>query len=215
MTGGDEPPLGSAAVREITEALNLQLEEDKVARLLDHLLLVRELNREINLVSRSSVERTLLASLWESLVAARLHWETGERLLDLGSGGGFPGLPLAIVLPGLHVTLLDSRRAKTLALKRILAELKMNPFPEVVHDRAETLAEHSDVRFDAVAVRAVGPLKEVAPWAERLLVPGGRLLAWKGPEGLKEFQSLPAERWKLQERLPVLPHRSILVLARV
>ncbi|MFH0882420.1 MAG: 16S rRNA (guanine(527)-N(7))-methyltransferase RsmG [bacterium] len=202
----------STTIQDIFTHLGLPAEDDKLGRLLDHLLLVRELNEEINLVSRSSVSSVLMQSLWESLVPIRdLSWCIGNQVLDLGTGGGFPGVPLAIMLPDVHFTLIDSRRAKTLALRNVIEELKLNNV-EVVHDRAETYSLHIGQTFDTVLVRAVGMLKEVASWAASLLRDGGTMLAWKGPEGAKEFRELPKGEWTLTGNIPVLPHRSVMIL---
>ncbi|MCB2198465.1 16S rRNA (guanine(527)-N(7))-methyltransferase RsmG [bacterium] len=207
------PQISSSNVTEMLEKMGFTGDKTIIASLVDHLLLVRELNREINLVSRANVDSVLLQSLWESLVPV-LHpakWRRGEKVLDLGSGGGFPGLCLAIAMPEQEFLLVDSRRAKTLALTSMVNDLGLKNV-SVVHERAENLASHEDVLVDNVVVRAVGVLKEVAPWAEKLLKPGGTLLVWKGPEGLREFQALDRERWGLLETLPVLPHRSVMVL---
>ncbi len=177
-----------------------------------HLELVKAINEEVNLVSRASVDAVLLQSLWESLIpAAEPDWWRGPRLLDLGTGGGFPGLPLALALNDAKMTLLDSRRAKTLSLQRMTAELGAKNI-SVVHDRAETHAERLDVPYDSVVVRAVSVLPEVAQWCESLLKPGGTLLSWKGPEGEREAKALDRDKWKLLYALPVLPHRYVLVL---
>lgn len=209
------PLVSSAPVQEIVEGLGLNLEGSLLGKLVDHLLLVREMNEEVNLVSRASVDSVLLQSLWESLVPATSKtWPRGDRVMDLGTGGGFPGLPMAVVHPQLQFTLVDSRRAKTLALKRIVQETGLNNV-EVVHERAETYSEHIEKPFDTVTVKAVGMLKEVVPWVGGLLRPGGTLLAWKGPEGLREFTELPADLWKISDNLAVLPHRSVMVIERV
>ncbi len=206
------PAISSAAIHEIVVHLGLDEETSQAGKLLDHLLLVRELNEQINLVSRADVDTVLLQSLWESLAPARdLSWHSGGHILDLGTGGGFPGIPLAILLPGTQFTLMDSRRAKTLALRNVVDELKLKNV-EVVHDRAETYSQHVGHTFDTVVVRAVGMLKEVAPWAASLLRDKGTLLAWKGPEGTRELKELSPGEWSLINTLPVLPHRTVLVL---
>lgn len=179
-----------------------------------HLELVRTINEEVNLVSRANVDAVLLQSLWESLIPIRdTEWRRGPRALDLGTGGGFPGLTLALALPDLHVTLLDSRRAKTLSLQRIIGELRAENIA-VTHDRAETHTEHVETPYDAVFVRAVGTLPEVCRWCRPLLRTGGTLLAWKGPEGGREAKALDRDSWELQYALPVLSHRFVLVLER-
>ena len=204
--------VSSTTIQDIFAHLELPEEHEKIGRLLDHLLLVRELNEEINLVSRANVGTVLLQSLWESLVPIRdLSWHVGGRILDLGTGGGFPGIPLAVMLPEDQFTLIDSRRAKTLALKNVVEDLKLTNV-SVVHDRAETYSQHTGRAFDTVVVRAVGMLKEVAPWAAPLLCDGGTMLAWKGPEGIREFRELNNAEWSIAGNVPVLPHRSVMVL---
>ncbi len=212
LHGDEETLISTSPVKELLDALEIAYSEAQLARLVDHLLLVRQYNREVNLVSRSDVEGVLLKSLWESVIAVRATGlpETGE-LLDLGTGGGFPGMPLAILMPGLRVTLLDSRRAKTLALRRMVEELALENV-EVVHDRAETFQEHSEVSFDLITVRAVSVLQEIALWTRELRRPGQLLLAWKGPEGLQEIASLDPEQWRLDHTLRVPPHRYVFVL---
>jgi len=206
------PGLTGAAVEEIVHALEITANSDQLGSMLDHLLLIKEYNREINLVSRMRIEAVLLQSLWESLVPSTdLSWKTGTQILDLGTGGGFPGIPMAIMLPDSTFTLIDSRRAKVLALKNIVEELKLSNI-EIVHDRAEIYAEHVGRAFDTVAVKAVGMLKEVAPWSEGLLREGGKMLAWKGPEGIKEYSELQPGKWAFEHSIPVLPHRTVMVL---
>jgi 16S rRNA (guanine527-N7)-methyltransferase len=201
------------------------LEKQRVAELLErikldehldplhqHLELVKTINEDVNLVSRASVDAVLLQSLWESVVpVANQDWRRGPRVLDLGSGGGFPGFPLAMTLPDIQMTLLDSRRAKTISLERMVRDLAVTNV-KVVHDRAETHADRLDAPYDSILVRAVSVLPEVAGWCEPLLKPGGTLLSWKGPEGEREAKALDSKKWKLKFALSVLPHRYVLVL---
>ncbi len=222
VRGGSPPPwllskkrdftLGGEQVLEIVQALGLSIPPEKTSLLLNHLLIARELNRSVNLVSRSNVEGVLLLSLWESLAPLRnTRLTKGKRVVDLGTGGGFPGIPLAIAAPQLEITLLDSRRAKTIALSRMLRDLGIEN-AVVVHDRAETFAKHMEKPYEMVTARAVGSLREVAPWASSLLVNCGLLLTWKGPEGMREMKELPTGTWKLVEHMPVLPHRALMAL---
>ncbi|GBE30748.1 MAG TPA: 16S rRNA (guanine(527)-N(7))-methyltransferase RsmG [Bacteroidetes bacterium] len=196
-------------VDELVERLGFQPDTDLLHK---HLELAKTINEDVNLVSRANVDAVLLQSLWESLIPmGNEDWRRGPRLLDLGTGGGFPGIPLALTLADAEMTLLDSRRAKTLSLERMVDELQMKNV-EVVHDRAETHADRIETRYDSILVRAVSVLPEVAEWCESLLRPGGTLLSWKGPEGEREAKSLDEEKWTLLFALPVLPHRYVLVL---
>ena len=105
---------------------------------------------------------------------------TPARVVDLGSGAGFPGLPLAIARPALDVDLLEATRRKCEFLEHVRAVLELEN-AAVVNARAEEWAAgEGRRRYGLVLVRAVAPLATLAEYAAPLLVPGGRLLAWKG-----------------------------------
>ncbi len=198
-------------IERILDAVPLDYEKDTCDKMLDYLLIVKELNKDINLVSRSNVEEVLLISLFESLFASKISiWKNKDiSYLDIGTGGGFPGIPIALLYPDISVTLLDSRRSKILALRRICSELKITNV-RVIHDRAEILHDHEDIVYDVTTVRAVGPLKEFTPWVETLLKPGGSLLTWKGPEAKSESELLDNNKWKAIENISIVTHRGIL-----
>jgi 16S rRNA (guanine527-N7)-methyltransferase len=121
------------------------------------------------------VERHLADSL-SALTLAQVA--AARTILDLGSGGGFPGLPLALALPGAVVTLVESERRKAAWLVRASGGV---PNVRVVADRAETLARREPGRWEVVTARAVGPLPVVLELAAPLLGDGGHLVAWRGP----------------------------------
>jgi 16S rRNA (guanine527-N7)-methyltransferase len=105
--------------------------------------------------------------------------EPGERVADIGSGAGLPGLALAIAKPGLRVVLIESLLRRTEFLRMAVAGLELDV--EVVRGRAEDAAvRESFGGFDAVASRAVAALDKVTRWSLPLLRPGGRMLAVKG-----------------------------------
>lgn len=123
-------------------------------------------NRAFNLVSRQDFGRLWERHVLDSLAVA--DWLAGDRVVDLGSGAGFPGLPLAITEPARQFSLLDSSERKVRFLRQAVIELELANV-EVIHDRAEAL----EARFDTVLARAVAPPEEVLRWSEKLLVPGG------------------------------------------
>ena len=100
------------------------------------------------------------------------------HIADLGSGGGFPGLALAIALPEAQVALVESVGRKTAFLERAVADMGL-PNVDVVHARAEAWPEGLG-RHDLVTARALAPLPVLLEYAAPLLVPGGTLVAWKG-----------------------------------
>jgi 16S rRNA (guanine527-N7)-methyltransferase len=102
-------------------------------------------------------------------------------LLDLGSGGGFPGLPLAIAMPAMRTVLVESVGKKATFLATALDALGLRPRVAVAATRAETLAAdpHHRGRWSTVTVRAVGSMTELVELGLPLLAPGGILIAWK------------------------------------
>jgi len=129
---------------------------------------------------RDGVERHLA----DSLAAVPLPAVSGaERAVDLGSGGGFPGIPLAVAHPALSVTLVESERRKADWLRRASAGL---PNVRVVPERTETLATAERERFAVATARALGPLPVVLELAAPLLAPGGTLVAWRGTRDADE-----------------------------
>jgi 16S rRNA (guanine527-N7)-methyltransferase len=110
----------------------------------------------------------------------------GCRVLDLGSGAGLPGIPLAIARPDLRIVLLDSMTRRVAWLREVIAELDLAV--SVHHGRAEDPVIRAELREqDVVTARAVAPLGRLVKWALPLVVPAGRLLAVKGATAEQEL----------------------------
>lgn len=110
----------------------------------------------------------------------------GSRMVDVGSGAGLPGLPLAILRPDLAVTLLESLARRSEFLQSAVDELGLADRVRVVRARAE---EHRS-QYEAVASRAVAPLTRLVPWCAPLLAAEGRLVALKGESAAEELASV-------------------------
>jgi len=131
----------------------------------------------------------------DSLTAVPILRERGvRRFLDLGSGGGLPGIPLALALPADRSLLVEARAKKAAVLKRIVAALGLEGRIRVAGRRVEDLARPGVERdaWPAVTARAVGPLAELVELALPLLAPGGALVAWKAGRLAEELSA--AER---------------------
>jgi 16S rRNA (guanine527-N7)-methyltransferase len=117
-----------------------------------------------------------------------------RRLLDLGSGGGFPGLPLKIARPALEVVSIDAVGKKIAFQRHVARTLHLTGF-SAIHGRAETLSglPLCKAGFDIVTARALGRLPLLAGLAAPCLAPGGRLIAMKGAEGAAELTATQAE----------------------
>lgn len=155
--------------------LGLELSAEQEARLVAHLDLLDEWGSRMNLTAIRDRPAQLTKHLLDSLtVLPFLH---GNRIADVGSGAGFPGVPLAIVEPGRHFALIESTGKKCRFLEHVRDTLGLTNV-EVVQARAE--AYRPEMRFDTVIARAVGPLADLVKVSGHLVVGGGRLLAMKG-----------------------------------
>ena len=156
-------------------ALALDLDETQLARLVAHLDLLDDWNSRMNLTAIRDRPAQLTKHLLDSLTVQ--PFLRGERIADVGSGAGFPGIPLAIVEPGRRFALIESTGKKCRFLEHVRDTLGLANV-EVVQSRAE--AYRPEIRFDTVIARAVGPIAGLLKVAGPLVVGGGRLLAMKG-----------------------------------
>jgi len=144
-------------------------------------------NRRINLVSESSAREIVIRHFIDSLTPAPSIARAYGLLIDLGSGAGFPGIPLAIALSELQVFLVEASRKKTSFLSHIVRTLDLKGVT-VVRERIEALIGQQVLagRFDTVLSRAAFKLPELVRMASFFLATGGQLLAMKGPDCREE-----------------------------
>jgi 16S rRNA (guanine527-N7)-methyltransferase len=150
-------------------------------------------NRRINLVSEKSSREIVLRHFLDSLTVA--PWITGTEglLIDLGSGAGFPGIPLRIVFPGLQVMLVEASRKKTSFLSHVVRVLGLDQVT-VVRERIQALIGEKACAgvFDTVLSRAAFNLSDLIRMASFFLKPEGVLIAMKGPHPEAEMEEATA-----------------------
>ena len=171
--------------------LGIPLSETQAAQLLRLLDELDDWNQRMNLTAIKERGAQITKHLLDSLSVQ--PFLQGERVLDVGTGAGFPGLPLAIVNPSRQFMLLDSTAKKLKFIEHVSRSLEL-PNVQTVHTRAENFRPAQ--RFDIVLSRAVGPVEQFVKWAGHLVVGGGRLLAMKGRHPEAELAKLPSG-WKL------------------
>jgi 16S rRNA (guanine527-N7)-methyltransferase len=131
--------------------------------------LLEEWNSRVNLVSRNDIQNIWFSHILHSLsILIMVTVPSNLTVLDLGSGGGLPGLPVAIARDDLKVSLLDSVRKKVDVLRDIVDRLKLRN-TSVIAGRAENIGSQGHGRFDLVVARAVGPLFELIEWSNPLV----------------------------------------------
>lgn len=159
----------------------IALPAEQVQRLDDYARLLWEWNGKLNLTRHTDYNLFASRDVADCLALAGPLGE-GERILDVGSGGGVPGVVLAILRPDLHVTLCESTAKKARALEDIARRLALPG--QVRHARAEQLLE--DDYFDTLTVRAVAGLPKLLTWFAPHWGSFGRLLVIKGPAWVEE-----------------------------
>ncbi|MER3523358.1 MAG: 16S rRNA (guanine(527)-N(7))-methyltransferase RsmG [Ignavibacteria bacterium] len=177
---------------------------EQLQKLEAYVRLILEWNSKVNLISRSDTRDIWFAHLLHSLSPMLLfEFPLGLRVLDLGTGGGLPGIPLAILNPECTFSLLDSTRKKIIALQDIVSKLDLTNVT-LINARAEELSNQPVApKFDLVVARAVASLFELAKWSRPLLKPATRqdarshrtvshpaLLAYKGGDLTREIDEL-------------------------
>ena len=168
------------------EQLGLTLADAAQQQLLDYLALLQKWNKVHNLISRKESDNLVVRHLLDSLVA--LPYINGSRVVDVGSGAGLPGIPLAIACPQSHFTLLDCNSKKAGFRNQAVIELGLKNVA-VVDARAEEFRPEQG--FDSVISRAFATIADMLTVAGHLAVPGGKFLALKGVYPEQELAELP------------------------
>lgn len=183
-------------LRRQAEALNLSLSEQALQQFQLYAQLLQHWNQELNLTTISEAQEVYELHFLDSLsVVLALDLESVTSVIDVGSGAGFPGLALAIALPSLKVTLLESIQKKARFLQTVVTELGLGQRVGVVSERAEVVGQQPELRqqHDVAVARAVARLAVLAEYCLPLVKVGGCFVAQKGPElGPELAESLPA-----------------------
>jgi 16S rRNA (guanine527-N7)-methyltransferase len=160
--------------------------------------LYKEWNEKINIISRKDIENLYTHHVLHSLAIAKVvNFKDGAKILDLGTGGGFPGIPLAILYPSVSFYLVDSIGKKIKVVQEIAAALELNNV-EAEHIRVENIKNR---KFDFIVTRAVAQLDQLVKWSRHLInkqqvhaLPNG-FLALKGGDVREEIKALGKQQY--------------------
>lgn len=179
------------------EELDLPLWAAQREQLMDYLALMAKWNGVYNLTSLRDPMQMVTHHLLDSMAAVSA-FEGVKSVLDVGAGGGLPGLVLAIARPDMQVSLIDTVHKKTAFLTQVKAELGLANVT-VYTMKVQDLKAGP---FEVITSRAFADLSDFVNWSGHLLAEGGRFIALKGTAPAEEQQRLPQE-WKVQELRPL------------
>ena len=165
-------------------------------------------NAKISLTTVVDPVEILKFHFGESLFAVSKVPMSNGRLADVGSGAGFPGLPLAISVPALEVVLLESNLKKSTFLSEVIRQLKI-PNASVWRGRMENWKERE--AFDFVTARALGSLDELLKWSNRALKSNGKAILWLGDRDASVISTAKGWNWSLAIPIPESERRVLLV----
>lgn len=173
-----------------TGSIDIHLDNILIEQMMIYAFEILDTNKKVNLTSITDPEEVAEKHIIDSLIPAKFI-PANASVLDLGTGGGFPGIPLKIYLPSLSVCLVDSSRKKINFLKYVIRILKLQNIS--AHQfRVEELSNHPDFvgQFDVVTSRAFTSLKKFLELSVPLIKPEGCIIAMKGKEVQKEIDEL-------------------------
>ena len=183
-------------LRSGVESLGLRLQQSQFDQLLEYLWLLQKWNKVYNLTAIDQPERMLSHHLLDSLSLVPVL-EGGNRLLDVGSGAGLPGIPLAIALPETLWIMLDSNARKTRFIRQAIAHCGLKN-AQVVQSRVQDY--YAPDSLDFIVSRAYAPLAEFCDSVAHLIGPNTRLVTMKTGLKAEEARQLDSERFNFEEQ---------------
>jgi len=193
------PVLSVAVIRRALTEFGLPAYDDQVLQIQQYIKILLAWNEKVNLTAIRDPLEILHRHFCESMYAAEAIPLEKGRLADVGSGGGFPGLALKIIRPGLHVFLVESNIKKVTFLAEVIRELGLSG-AQVLARRYEELGEEM-APVDYVCSRALGEFPSFLEWAGSEQIAAKQVILWIGARDLLEIQKI--NTWDWQEPIPV------------
>ncbi len=197
---------------QISEALfpfAISPNDDQIAKIREYTLLLLRWNRSVSLTSITDPVEIVGRHFGESMYASKLLPVENCRLVDIGTGAGFPGLALKIACPAIHLTLIESNKKKCAFLAEVVRNLGFTDV-EIRPERFEQIRPAA-VLANIITSRAVGEFKQLLRWSTNALVRRGHLMLWIGAEDSTRIATTPGWIWQPAVRIPDSQRRFILI----
>ena len=172
-----------------SKKMNINFNEEQIENFYKYMNLLLEWNQKINLTAITDEREIIIKHFLDSLTIAK-YIDRENSLADIGTGAGFPGIPIKIYKPDIKITLVDSLNKRINFLDEVIKDLKLNDI-ETVHSRAEDLGRNKNYRemFDVVTSRAVANMSVLSEYLLPLVKVGGKCICMKGSEIEEELQN--------------------------
>jgi 16S rRNA (guanine527-N7)-methyltransferase len=201
------PPAG--VIQRALGEFQLTASEEQVIQIQQYIRILLMWNEKVNLTAIRDPQEILYRHICESMYAAEAVPLKNGRLADVGSGGGFPGLPLKIIRPDLRVFLVESNLKKATFLAEVVRELGLTD-AQVLVRRYEELGEEV-APLDYVCSRALGEFPPFLEWAGSQQIAAKQVILWIGARDLAEIQKIRTWEWGEPIRVPHSLRRLLLV----
>jgi 16S rRNA (guanine527-N7)-methyltransferase len=203
------PHITDQQVAQALSPFGVSLASDQIAIVREYILLLLKWNQSISLTTVTEPDEILSRHFGESMFAAQTRPVENCRLADVGTGPGFPGIPLKILVPSLKLILIESNKKKYAFLCEVVRALGLKDV-EVLPERFEQIRPEK-FAVELISARALGEFKELIRWSAKALTPGGNLLLWLGAEDTTRIVTIPDWVWEPAIKIPDSQRRYLLI----
>lgn len=176
-------------LKQLLEFHNIECSDRQIEQFITYFDLLIEWNEKMNLTAITEPREVLIKHFFDSLTPSFYYKFTNQKIIDIGTGAGFPSIPLKICYPDLKIVLLDSLNKRLTFLKNVVASLQLQDI-DFVHGRAEDIAKSVEYResFDIAFSRAVARLNVICELSLPFVKTGGAMMALKGAKAVEEAE---------------------------
>lgn len=203
------PKISDEQILEVLAPFAIRLSSDQITKVKEYLRLIFKWNRLTSLTSITKPSEIISRHFGESMFGATLLPVEKGRLVDIGSGAGFPGLAIKILSPHIKVSLIESNKKKGAFLAEVARNLEL-PDVEVLLERFEEIRPEPDFA-NFITARAVGGFPEILRWSRAALSHRGHLMLWVGGEDITKITNSEGWTWNPPVRIPESQKRFVLV----